>query len=1128
MNLKLTPKLTLIFVAFAAILLMAVNAIVYNIGQNTLEAAAIAELESTAAEKVYALNTWADDKQRDIFSLSINPSVANHASLLLGGSLSSSQANQVHDRLVGELQTRVRSTEFLAVLLLDPQTGKVIVSTDPEEEGKSRSDRTYFQEGKKSGYITPIYYSQELQSPAMTVSMPVRSADGKLLAVLAGLVNLNELNTIIQRRSGVHQTDDAFLVNNSNLLVTLPRFLPDATLLTTGIHTEPVEHCLRHENGTIFANDYRDIPVIATYRWLPGRQMCLIVKISRAEALAPERSFAVTISWIGLSALLIASIVAVGLSHTIIGPIRAMQTAAQRYGQGDMTVRLPEKHRDELGLLAKEFNLMAASLEEKEDQLRLHSLNLEKQVEARTEELRQSQMRFQALIENAPDGIALLGLDGKLRQVTPSTLQILGYTLEDAQGQDPALLTHPDDLPYVRGVLNDLIQNPGKVVRAEYRLLHKNGSWRWLESTISNLIAEPGVEAIVFNYRDVTERKQAEEALSESEEKFKYIFDHSMVGKSITLVDGGLSVNKAFCDMLGYSEDELVHKKWQEITHPEDIALSSQMTEILLAGEKDAVRFTKRYIHKNGSTVWADLSIALRRDHESKPLYFMTVVLDITERKKAEDVLREKERLLSEAQRLGQIGSLSYDIVEDHFQFSDEMYYLLDVSLEKFQHNTKDFMALVYPADRPDLASWITDLKAGWQIRGLDFRVLRQNGEIRYLHCKGAVEFNSEGRPARFIGTAQDITERRMAEIQINQQIKRLTALNEIDRAIISGSDQQHTLNVILAQTISQLQVDAADILLLDSDGQGLSYAVGQGFHTKQIEELHVRLGESHAGRVARERRLIRIPNLNEQTNDLLFSTLVIKENFVSYIGVPLIVKREVRGILEVFHRTLFQPYQEWLDFFNTLAGQAAIAIENTTLLGNLQTSNQELSQAYDATIEGWSHAMDLRDRETEGHTRRVTGLTVEMARAMGIDESRLTHIRRGALLHDIGKLGIPDSILFKPGELTGEEWEMMQKHPEFAYDMLSSIQYLKPALPIPYLHHEKWDGTGYPLGLRGEQIPLEARIFAVVDVWDALRSDRPYRKAWTVEKTLEHIHSLAGSHFDPRVVEYFMAIVKS
>jgi putative nucleotidyltransferase with HDIG domain len=315
--------------------------------------------------------------------------------------------------------------------------------------------------------------------------------------------------------------------------------------------------------------------------------------------------------------------------------------------------------------------------------------------------------------------------------------------------------------------------------------------------------------------------------------------------------------------------------------------------------------------------------------------------------------------------------------------------------------------------------------------------------------------------------------------------------------------------------------------LLMDSDGQSLRYVAELGFQIP-MAEIQIRLGESQAGRVARERRLIRIPHLSEQTRDPLFNRLVTGEKFVSYIGVPLIVKREVTGVLEVFHRTFFQPYPEWLDFLNALAGQTAIAIENAILLGNLQASNRELAQAYDVTLEGWSHAMDLRDRETEGHSQRVAELTVKVARSMGVNESHLIDIRRGALLHDIGKLGIPDHILFKPDRLTPEEWTIMQKHPQYAYEMLSSIQYLKPALPIPYFHHEQWDGSGYPLGLQGEHIPLEARIFAVIDVWDALLSDRPYRKAWTVERTLEHIQALSGSHFDPDVVECFMKIMKS
>ena len=154
------------------------------------------------------------------------------------------------------------------------------------------------------------------------------------------------------------------------------------------------------------------------------------------------------------------------------------------------------------------------------------------------------------------------------------------------------------------------------------------------------------------------------------------------------------------------------------------------------------------------------------------------------------------------------------------------------------------------------------------------------------------------------------------------------------------------------------------------------------------------------------------------------------------------------------------------------------------------------LSLAYDATISGWSRAMDLRDKETEGHTQRVTSLTLELARKMGISETDILHLRHGALLHDIGKMGVPDHILLKPDKLTVEEWDIMRQHPVFAYEMLYQIEYLKPSLDIPYSHHEKWDGTGYPQGIKGEEIPLSARIFAIVDVWDALTSDRPYRKA--------------------------------
>jgi HD-GYP domain-containing protein (c-di-GMP phosphodiesterase class II) len=331
-------------------------------------------------------------------------------------------------------------------------------------------------------------------------------------------------------------------------------------------------------------------------------------------------------------------------------------------------------------------------------------------------------------------------------------------------------------------------------------------------------------------------------------------------------------------------------------------------------------------------------------------------------------------------------------------------------------------------------------------------------------------------------------------------------------------------LSIILDQVTAQLKVDAADVLLLNANTQMLEYAAGRGFRTGGIAHSRLRLGEGYAGKAALQRHLFRLDNLSD-TRDLVRAPLIVGEDFVSYFAIPLLAKGHIKGVLEIFHRSSLSPDGEWLDFLETLAGQAAIAIDNATMFDELQQSNLELALAYDVTLEGWSRALDLRDKETEGHSQRVTELTTRLARYMGVPESELSHIRRGALLHDIGKLGIPDSVLLKPGPLNDEEWAIMRMHPLYAYQWLSSIEFLRPSLDIPYCHHEKWDGTGYPRGLKGEQIPRAARIFAVVDVWDALRSDRPYRSDWPEEKVREHLRALSGTHFDPEVVAAFLSL---
>ena len=387
---------------------------------------------------------------------------------------------------------------------------------------------------------------------------------------------------------------------------------------------------------------------------------------------------------------------------------------------------------------------------------------------------------------------------------------------------------------------------------------------------------------------------------------------------------------------------------------------------------------------------------------------------------------------------------------------------------------------------------------------------------------------DEKGTVRGYVSINRDITKRKQAEEQAQLQIQRLRSLRAIDVAISSSFNLNLTLDILLDQVITQLNVDAAAILLFDATARSLEYGAGRGFRTPDIRTARVRLGEGYAGKSVLERRTIHVPNLMENVDELPanFVSMLKEEGFIDYYCVPLIVKGEVKGALEIFHRSMLESDPEWLDFLETLAGQAAIAIEDSTLFENLQRSNQELFQAYDATIEGWSHALDLRDKETEGHTQRVTELTMELARKFGFSEEQLINIRWGALLHDIGKMGVPDSILLKPDKLTEAEWEIMRKHPTLAFEMLSPIVYLKSSLDIPYCHHEKWDGSGYPRGLKGDVIPLAARLFAVVDVWDAVTSNRPYRMAWSNEEAIEYVKEQSEKFFDPKVVNVFLNMI--
>ena len=361
---------------------------------------------------------------------------------------------------------------------------------------------------------------------------------------------------------------------------------------------------------------------------------------------------------------------------------------------------------------------------------------------------------------------------------------------------------------------------------------------------------------------------------------------------------------------------------------------------------------------------------------------------------------------------------------------------------------------------------------------------------------------------------------------ETQRRLQRLTSLHTIDLAISKSLNLRVTLHTLLVQVTTRLAVDAASVLLLDSKTQTLRRTAGRGFRTRRLKVRSLSIPrKSFAGRAALERRIVLVPDLTQARGEFAHPERLAAEGFVGCAAVPLVTRDVVVGVLTIYRRAPLAPDREWLGFLEALSQQAAIAIDNAQLFDEAQRSQAELVTAYDATLEGWARALELRNFETAGHSNRVTELTVRLGRALRMDEAELAEARRGALLHDIGKMAIPDAILLKPGPLTPDEWEIMRRHPTHAFELLSPITFLRPAAEIAYSHHEKWDGTGYPRGLKGEEIPLGARAFAVCDVWDALLSERPYKRAWSPGDAREQIRSLTGSHFDPRVVEAFLEL---
>jgi len=783
------------------------------------------------------------------------------------------------------------------------------------------------------------------------------------------------------------------------------------------------------------------------------------------------------------------------------------------------------------------------------------------------ESVLQSEKRLKLILESALDAIITMDPDGYVIDWNPQAEMMFGWSQEEAVGNKLADLIIPEDIrsAHYRGLKKYMETGEGPLLsrRIEIHGMKRSGELFPLELSITPVPTEKRMTFTGF-LRDISERKQAERL-----QQVVYRIAQSVVTTNSLdelfpqiheALTGILTADNFYIALYDRKSETLTFPYFVDQTDetPEPQKLGHGLTEYVIRTKiplfVTRAEFTE--MQERGdvdllgadSYEWLGVPLVFKEEvlgvmviqiynegihfHKSDRdvmSYVSTQVANAIQRKRSEDELRAAEtryRTLVE-----QIPAVIY--TAGPHQFLGDTY--ISPQIEQFGFTQEEWLAdenlwitQVHTEDRSRVLYELEKMKDGGRPFRSEYRMFTRDGRVIWMHDEAHQVLDEKGNPILIQGFMLDITSSKAAQEQIKRQLEQLQALRIIDMTISASTDLRLSLQTILKQAVAQLKIDAADILLLNPASRMLEHREGVGFRTNAVERTSQRSNEGLAGRVIYERKTVTINDLTDPKIEFARRQLLKDEEFVMYWGIPLIVKGEVKGVMEVFHRSRLDPGPGWIDFFESLASQAALAIENANLFNDLRRSNFELIRAYESTIEGWSAALDMRDKETEGHTKRVTDLTMELAAVMGIPDKEQMHIRRGALLHDIGKMGVPDRILFKPDKLTDDEWKVMQQHPVNAKNLLTPIEYLRYSVDIPYCHHERWDGKGYPRGLKGTEIPLSARIFSVVDVFDALTSDRPYRSAWDKDKTLDHIKDLSGTHFDPMVVDAFLGLIEN
>lgn len=760
-------------------------------------------------------------------------------------------------------------------------------------------------------------------------------------------------------------------------------------------------------------------------------------------------------------------------------------------------------------------------------------------VEAQRRQLvREQELRQGNLVNHLPD--VFIRFDRKMQFVLVNSAveKEFGLKPEYFSGKSLFDIELPqENLEQLREIIVSVLET-GCPRIDEVNINRRSGAQHYLTYGFPEVSNSDHAETALFILRNITDKVQADQAVRTSEERFRRVVRANPMGMHFYKLETDdrlvlTDYNNSADAILHVSHAGLIGKSIEEaFPGLVDTEIPSAYRKLALEGgtwHKEQVNYDEGMI--SGAYEVDAFQIA--------PMHMVAAFTDITGRKRQEEALQLSEERLKLAVQTAGLGIWEMEFATKKTHWQSNLYSVFGCDPEEMGQNATEFfnervlpedmkniLEIYEQAQQKSLKETTPHKKYIMADAPFTFRARRADGAEITLLGSMVFQRGQHGTFERVIGTLIDITRQKHAEQMIQQQVEELELLRAVDQAIISTNDVQSCVETLIQPIKQFFRADLVEVLLYDQENARIQYVAGVGYVSNAVL-LTFPVTQGTPWLAISSRQSVHLENIpqNPQLANIRFYK---EEKIISCYTVPLLTPERVQGVLQVFFRSHTRLDESRWAFLTAVSGQLAIAVEKSLLWDSLQQTLCDLKQSYETSLETLVHALDLRDNETEHHTRRVTELSVAIAQLLGVPDELVDNIRRGALLHDVGKIGIPDSILHKTGPLTEEEWVIMRQHPVKAYQLLKKIELFHDALDIAYCHHERWDGSGYPRGLKGEEIPLAARIFAVADVWDALTSDRPYRTRWTEEQAAAHIAAHAGILFDPIVTEIFLSLVKT